>query len=78
MEYINPLNSVSKAGKEKPTNEGLNSESAMMMDSAEICPKCKNQMTVVDLKPDEKAFWCEGGCRVSSPIPLDENKDAQV
>lgn len=73
--FINPLDSVeistttSESGSEE---SNLESKSAMVMDDASVCPKCKKPMQNAIIEGNEEAYWCAEGCRVSSPKPIEE------
>lgn len=69
--YINPLEQQAALESES-SDKSLESKSAMVMDDASICPKCKKPMSQATIEGDEPAFWCDKGCRVSSPMPLEE------
>lgn len=73
--FINPLDNVetpSTVSESSGKDSNLESKSAMVMDDASVCPKCKKPMESAIIESNEEAYWCTNGCRVSSPKPLEE------
>lgn len=70
--FINPLESESSTVDEKSSAPEQMESNSMDMNTANICPKCNNPMGHATIENGtEPVYWCEGGCRVSSPQPMD-------